>query len=67
MTLSEALASSSRTHLACKSCGAHQPVYVQAMIDRHGPETLFETAVKRWDCIFCGMKGEFTVFILGNK
>lgn len=61
MKLSEALYMS--IQLTCKSCGADQPAYVQKMIDKHGPDTEFEIALRRAECIFCETIGEFTTFM----
>lgn len=46
-SLADVLATGDRVRLICKACGAHQPVYIQAMIDKHGPDVTFETAVRR--------------------
>ena len=61
-TLRQVLYSGDSIRLACKNCGAHQPVNISAMVNKHGPNSSFESVVRRWDCMFCGGKGDFTVF-----
>ena len=50
--------------LSCNICGANQPAYVQGMIEGHGPDTELDVAIRRAPCIFCGVVGDFTTFIM---
>lgn len=63
MTLSEALASDVGIRLICKSCGAHQPAYVHEMLDRHGPDTELDEALRLAACLFCKTVGQFTAMV----
>lgn len=51
-------------HLVCKVCGAHQPAYPQALVDRHGPDTELDVALKRAPCIFCDEAEQFTAMVI---
>jgi len=62
--LPEALSSDLSIRLSCKNCGAHQPAYIQKMIDKHGSDTELEVALRRAECIFCETIGDFTAFIM---
>lgn len=63
MKLTEALERDISIRLVCKSCGAHQPAYIHEMIDKHGPDTELDIALRRAKCFFCDAMGEFTAFI----
>ena len=62
MKLSEANQNSFSITLICKNCEARQPAYVQAMLDKHGPDTELDVALQSAPCFFCKTVGQFTVF-----
>jgi hypothetical protein len=67
MKLSEANKNSARITLICKNCEARQPAYVQAMIDKHGPDMDLQVVLKAAPCFFCKTVGQFTVFVSESR
>ena len=63
MTLSDTLTSDVSIHLICKSCGVHQPAYVDEMIDKHGPDMELDVALRRAACMSCNVVGQFTAMV----
>ena len=59
MTLSEVLATRSSVGIRCLECDAHQSAYIPHMIEKHHPDTEFEVALRRHECMFCGEIGRF--------
>ncbi len=66
LKLSEAISREVHIRLNCKHCGAHQPAYVQTMINKHGPDTELDVALRRAACLFCDQVGDFTAFVINS-
>jgi hypothetical protein len=58
MALSELLKARSNVLLVSVECDAHQSIYIPAMIEKHQSVGEFGLAVRRYDCPFCGVKGQ---------
>ena len=64
MLLGKALESDLGIRLICKSCGARQRVYVADLIDRHGPDTELDVALREIRCDSCKAQGTFTAMVI---
>lgn len=64
MRLTDAASGRYKIYLVCNACGAWQPVSIDALIERHSPDTGLDVAIRLHRCLFCEERGRFETRVL---